>query len=116
MRVVFGVSACPFLLSATLDHHMARFESIDPPLYTNSVDPFMWMTFLQEMLTVHMTFMLSQNYVWQKQILILQNCDKGLPKMNSQVLGVRWNVTTDHSILDVSDIYLIIKDQQRGML
>ena len=28
-RVVFGVSASPFLLNATLDHHMAKFESVD---------------------------------------------------------------------------------------
>ena len=28
-RVVFGVSASPFLLNATLDHHMTKFESVD---------------------------------------------------------------------------------------
>ena len=28
-RVVFGVSASLFLLNATLDHHMARFESVN---------------------------------------------------------------------------------------
>ena len=29
-RVVFGVSASPFLLNATIDHHIRKFESIDP--------------------------------------------------------------------------------------
>ena len=30
-RVVFGVSASPFLLNATIDHHIGKYDSVDQP-------------------------------------------------------------------------------------
>ena len=30
-RVVFGVSASPFLLNATIDHHIKKYDSVDKP-------------------------------------------------------------------------------------
>ena len=29
-RVVFGISSCPFLLNATIDHHICKYEPMDP--------------------------------------------------------------------------------------
>ena len=35
-RVVFGVSASPFLLNATISHHMERYRSTDPSFVDKS--------------------------------------------------------------------------------
>ena len=39
-RVVFGLNASPFLLNATLRHHISKYNSIDPEFVRKLLDSF----------------------------------------------------------------------------
>ena len=43
-RVVFGVNSSPLLLNATIEHHMRKYQEIDPSFMTNFFPQSMSMT------------------------------------------------------------------------
>ena len=143
-RVVFGVSASPFLLNATLDHHMAKFESVDQQF----VNKFRRSVYVDDLASGAQNVDSAYDF-YIKSKLRLAEANFNLRKFESnstelrkriagneqslcqepsttkpqsqlnnlpteaverQVLGVRWNVTADHLVFDVSDIYSLRKD------
>ena len=137
-RVTFGVSASPFLLNATLDH-MAKFESVDWQ-FVNKFRRSVYVDDLasgaQDVDSAY-NFYIKSKYLAEASFnlrkLKLQNCGKGFAEnerslcqeppatksrynilltetVERQILGVRWNITTDQLVFDVSDIYRLMKD------
>ena len=143
-RVVFGVSASPFLLNATLDHHMAKFESVDQQF----VNKFRRSVYVDDLASGAQNVDSAYNF-YIKSKLRLAEASFNLRKFESnstelrkriagneqslcqepsttkpqsqlnnlpteaverQVLGVRWNVTADRLVFDVSDICSLMKD------
>ena len=141
-RVVFGVLASPFLLNATIDHHMAKFESVDQPfvhkfrrsIYVDDlasgaqdVDSAYDFYIKSKLRLAEASFNLRKfdsNYlelrqrIAENEQLLCRSTTNTQPQMDDlcteaverQVLGVRWNVTTDHLIFDISDICLLMTD------
>ena len=143
-RVVFGVSASPFLLNATLDHHMAKFESVDRQF----VHKFRRSVYVDDLASGAQDIDGAYEFYIKSKLRLaeasfnLRKFDSNSPELRQriaeneqslcqdpsttkpqshvddlhteaverQVLGVRWNVTADHFIFDVSDIYRLMKD------
>ena len=140
-RVVFGVSASPFLLNATLDHHMTKFESVDLQL----VNKFQRSVYVDDLVSGAEDVDSAYDF-YIKAKLRLAEASFNLRKFDSnsqelrkriagneqplchdasatnsqsqiknshettqrQVLGVKWNVTTDRFNFDISDVWFVI--------
>lgn len=141
---MFGVSASPFLLNATLDHHIAKFESVDRQF----VHKFRRSVYVDDLASGAQDIDGAYEFYIKSKLRLaeasfnLRKFDSNSPELRQriaeneqslcqdpsttkpqshvddphteaverQVLGVRWNVTADHFIFDVSDIYRLMKD------
>jgi hypothetical protein len=140
-RVVFGVSASPFLLNATIDHHIKKYSTLDQPF----VSKFRRSIYVDDLTAgSHDADSAYEFYVKSKLRLAeanfnLRKFDTNSPKLRQriesneqllsqgdqtervqtrpnlsererQVLGVRWDVTNDVFVFDVSSIADLMKE------
>ena len=138
--VVFGVSASPFQLNATIDHHIKKYTTLDKPF----VSKFRQSIYTDDLTAgSHDTDSAYEFYVKSKLRLAeanfnLRKFDTNSPQLRKriesneqllspdetpdqtervqtsskrkrQVLGVRWDITKDVFIFDVSSIASLMK-------
>ena len=154
-RVTFGVSSSPFLLNATIQHHLHKYSSSHPEL----VEKLRCSVYVDDIVTgagseeeAHLLYLDSKSlmkdggfnlrkFITSSSSLQAKiNSDQQQPKTNchepkfrevdesyaksalgnagdlqsgeQRVLGVQWNVNTDHLVFNVSDIALQAKNVQ----
>lgn len=129
-RVVFGVSASPFLLNATISHHMERYRSTDPGF----VDKFHHSIYVDDLTTgsddvegVYEFYMKAKLRLAEAGFNLRKfvtnslelrrriRSDEGMSSSDCaehQVLRVKWDVIRDQLILDISEICHVMKDMK----
>ena len=139
-RVVFGVSASPFLLNATIDHHIKKYDSVDQPFVkkfrrsvyvdltagSHDADSAYKFYVKSKMRLAEANFNLRKfdtnspqlrRRIAQNEQLLAQEVEKecvqtqsSLSDQERQVLGVRWNVANDMLVFDLSDVAAVMKE------
>ena len=139
------VSASPFLLNATLDHHMRKFESVD----LQFVNKFRHSVYVDDLasgaedIDSAYDFYIKANLRLEEASFNLRKFDSNSQELQKriarneqplchdasatnsrsqmktshettqrQVLGVKWNVTTDWFVFDISDVCHRMKDAE----
>ena len=123
--VVFGVSASPFLLNATVDYHMQRYVELDPDfvmkfrrsIYVDDVaasfpdDDSAYEFYVKSKTRLaEANFNLSKFQTNSSDLRQRIKTDEGGSESSSagaeecQVLGIRWNIEHDKLIFDFGDI------------
>jgi hypothetical protein len=125
-RVVFGVSASPFLLNATIRHHVMKYEETDPEfvsrflhgIYVDDLtsggedeDDCYHFYVKSKMRLLEAGFNLRK-FASNSSILrdkIAENEDsKVVSSMSQRVLGVLWNPTEDQLVFDITPVIDIL--------
>ena len=118
-RVIFGVSVNPFLVNATIDHHMKKLEST----YPDFVSKFHRSVYVDDIVTgaadvegaykFIFTLYAPENQqkwariTWSETIKWLVG-DRAC--INQEVFGVTWDITNDMLRFKITDVASLIKD------
>jgi hypothetical protein len=111
-RVMFGVSASPFLLNATVRHHIMRYREEDPEF----VSRFRQGIYVDDLTTGGDCVEDCYEFYIKSKIRLLEACSTLMDRislnegcqasatLNQKVLGVSWDPMKDQLLFDVSSV------------